>query len=147
MAFRVAAAQCKKICPERLNWPGRLTGTGKSLSEVLIYSSINPQYDNRLFNDLRVQYEKITRAEHVKNMSRTCCLHKLFKCRKFKVQVQSLTIAIVFELIYSQMAMSRGQLTFINIDQKCHSLTFYQQRVSAGNCFPIYKKLGFLILS
>ena len=22
--FRVAAAQCKKICPERLNWPGRL---------------------------------------------------------------------------------------------------------------------------
>ena len=24
--FRVAAAQCKKICPERLNWPGRLAG-------------------------------------------------------------------------------------------------------------------------
>ena len=42
--------------------------TGKSLSEVLIYLSINPQYDNRLFNELRVQYEKITRAEHVKNM-------------------------------------------------------------------------------
>ena len=45
-----------------------LVFTGKSLSEVLIYSSINPQYDNRLFNDLRVQYKKITRAEHVKNM-------------------------------------------------------------------------------
>ena len=42
--------------------------TGKSLSEVLIYLSINPQYDNRLFNELRVQYKKITRAEHVKNM-------------------------------------------------------------------------------
>ena len=41
---------------------------GKSLSEVLIYSSINPQYDNRLFNDLRVQYKKITRVEQVKNM-------------------------------------------------------------------------------
>ena len=26
MAFRVAAAQCKKICPERLNWPGKLAG-------------------------------------------------------------------------------------------------------------------------
>jgi hypothetical protein len=26
MAFRVAAAQCKKICPEKLNWPGRLAG-------------------------------------------------------------------------------------------------------------------------
>ena len=24
--FRVTAAQCKKICPERLNWPGRLAG-------------------------------------------------------------------------------------------------------------------------
>ena len=41
---------------------------GKSLSEVLIYSSINPQYDNRLFNDFQVQYKKITRVEHVKNM-------------------------------------------------------------------------------
>ena len=43
-------------------------GTGKSLSEVLIYSSINPQYDNGLFNDFQVQYKKITRVEHVKNM-------------------------------------------------------------------------------
>ena len=58
---------------------------GKSLSEVLIYLSINPQYDNRLFNDLPVQYEKIPRPEHFKNMSRTCCLHKLFRCCKFKV--------------------------------------------------------------
>ena len=24
--FRVAAAQCKKICPDGLNWPGRLAG-------------------------------------------------------------------------------------------------------------------------
>ena len=61
-----------KIFAHAINW-GKMTikyelGTGKSLSEVLIYLSINPQYDNRLFNDLRVQYEKITRAEHVKNM-------------------------------------------------------------------------------
>ena len=27
MAFRVAAAQCKKISPERLNWPSRLAGS------------------------------------------------------------------------------------------------------------------------
>ena len=71
-------------------------GTGKSLSEVLIYLSINPQYDNSLFNELQVQYEKITRAEHVKNMSRTCqkhvknmsrtcCLHKLFWMPKQKI--------------------------------------------------------------
>ena len=51
-------------------------GTGKSLSEVLIYSSINPQYKNRLFHELRVQYEKITRSEHVENMSKTCYVHQ-----------------------------------------------------------------------
>ena len=42
--------------------------TGKSLSEVLIYSSINPQYDNRLSNDLPAQYMKTTSSEHGENM-------------------------------------------------------------------------------
>ena len=45
--------------------------TGKSLSDVLIYLSINPQFDNRLFNDLQVQYEKISMSEHVENMQCT----------------------------------------------------------------------------
>ena len=52
--------------------------TGNSLSEALFLASTNPQYDNRLFIDLPVQYKKIPRAEHVKNVSRTCYLHKLF---------------------------------------------------------------------
>ena len=34
--------------------------TGKSSSEALIFASTNPQYDNRLFIALRVQYMKIT---------------------------------------------------------------------------------------
>ena len=34
--------------------------TGYSLSEVLIFTSINPKYDNRLFIDLQVQYKKTT---------------------------------------------------------------------------------------
>ena len=61
-------AICKSketICRIRFDFE---VSTGKSLSEVLIYLSINPQYDNRLFTDLQVQYKKITRAEHVKNM-------------------------------------------------------------------------------
>ena len=33
--------------------------TGKSLSEALIFASANPQYDNRLFIELQVQYMKI----------------------------------------------------------------------------------------
>ena len=52
---------------ENVVW-GNSAVTGKSSSELLTYSSINPQDDNRLFNDLQVQYKKITRAEHVKNM-------------------------------------------------------------------------------
>ena len=42
--------------------------TGKFLSEALILSSINPQYDKRLFTDLPVQYMKTTSSEHGENM-------------------------------------------------------------------------------
>ena len=41
-----------------------LSITGKSLSEVLILGSPNPQYDKRLFIDLPVQYMKTTSSEH-----------------------------------------------------------------------------------
>ena len=39
--------------------------TGKYLSEALILASTNPQYDNRLFIELWVQYMKTTSSEHV----------------------------------------------------------------------------------
>ena len=42
--------------------------TGKSLSEALIFASTNPQYDDRLFIELQVQYTKIPRSEHGENM-------------------------------------------------------------------------------
>ena len=48
--------------------------TGKSLSEALIFASTNPQYDNRLFIELQVQYMKIPSS----NLGRTCCVQKLF---------------------------------------------------------------------
>ena len=48
--------------------------TGKSLSEALIFASTNPQYDDRLFIDLQVQYMKSPSS----NLGRTCCVHKLF---------------------------------------------------------------------
>ena len=41
------------------------TDTGKSLSEALIFASINPQYDNRLFMELPWKMQ-------VQNMGRTC---------------------------------------------------------------------------
>ena len=46
--------------------------TGTSLSEALIFASINPQYDNRLFMELRVQTMKTTSAEYAKNIFCTC---------------------------------------------------------------------------
>ena len=39
--------------------------TGKFLSEALIFASINPQYDDRLFIELQVQYMKTTGSEYV----------------------------------------------------------------------------------
>ena len=38
---------------------------GKSLSEALILTSTNPQYDKRLFIESPVQYMKIPRSKHV----------------------------------------------------------------------------------
>ena len=36
--------------------PQSVSNTGKSLSEALIFASTNPQYNNRLFIELQVQY-------------------------------------------------------------------------------------------
>ena len=52
--------------------------TGKSMSEALIFASTNPQYDNRLFIELPVQYMKIPSSEHGENIGKTCCARKLF---------------------------------------------------------------------
>ena len=53
---------------------GYFYSTGKSLSEALIFASTNPQYDDRLFIELQVQYMKIPSS----NLGRTCCVQKLF---------------------------------------------------------------------
>ena len=45
------------------------------MSEALIFESTNPQYDNRLFNELPVQYMKIPSSEHSQNM---CCAQIVF---------------------------------------------------------------------
>ena len=44
------------------------SSTGKSLLEALIFASTNPQYDDRLFIELQVQYMKIPSTEHGQNM-------------------------------------------------------------------------------
>ena len=48
-----------KINPEFLHAEAKRTGTGKSFSEALIFASTNPQYDDRLFIELQLQYSAI----------------------------------------------------------------------------------------
>ena len=42
--------------------------TGKSLPEAFIFASTNPQYDDGLFIELRVQYMKIPSSAHGESM-------------------------------------------------------------------------------
>ena len=44
------------------------------MSEALIFASTNPQYDDRLFIGLQLQYMKIPSS----NLGKTCCVQKLF---------------------------------------------------------------------
>ena len=51
--------------PNLVHFLKTVFSTGKSLSEALIFASTNPQYDDRLFIELRVQYMKIASSQHV----------------------------------------------------------------------------------
>ena len=53
--------------PHLEGWP---PGTGKSLSEALIFASLNPQYDNRLFMELPWKLQ-------TQNIGKTCSAHVL----------------------------------------------------------------------
>ena len=55
VAYRPTAYRTGNLC------------TGRFLTETFIFASTNPQGDERLFIELRVQYMKITRSEHVVN--------------------------------------------------------------------------------
>ena len=44
------------------------------------------QLTHNMTTDYSMIYEFSTRKLQEQNMSRTCCLHKLFRCRKFKVK-------------------------------------------------------------
>ena len=58
----------RKTVPVSINDNGDDTYTGQSLSEALFFASNNPQYDDRLFIELQVQYMKVPSSEHGENM-------------------------------------------------------------------------------
>ena len=55
--------------------------TGKSFSEALILESVNPQYDDRLFIDSRLQYKKNTSSERV--VYKNCFLVLFWHSKQF----------------------------------------------------------------
>ena len=71
------------VSDSRINYryPLIFASTGKSLSEALILVSTNAQYDKI---ELPVQHMEILSSEHVENMLRTSCVHKLFWMSKQK---------------------------------------------------------------
>ena len=72
--------------------------TGKSFSEVLIFA-LNPQYDNGLFIELRVQYMKISRSEHVVYINCSECQNKNKKTNLCTQHVLSLQFSCTEHVI------------------------------------------------
>ena len=59
------------------------------MSEALIFASTNPQYDERLFIELQVQYMKFPSS----HLGRTCCVQNNF-CRQHVLQKEELLTKI-----------------------------------------------------
>jgi hypothetical protein len=95
--------------------------TGKSLSEALIFVSTNPQYDDRLFIELQVQYMKIPSS----NLGRTCCVRKLF-----------LTFITIF--VYNMFSPCSAKRRASDKDLPVAILIPSGILVGKTACFPLY---------
>ena len=74
--------------------------TGKSLSEALIFASSKPQYDNKLFIELKVQYMKTTSSEHVVYINCSECQNKnknKYLCTQHVLRLQFSSIELVIQ--------------------------------------------------
>ena len=73
---------------------------GKSFSEALILASVNPQYDKRLFIELRVQYMNVklrTCSEHVVYTHCFCFDIQNNLCTQHVVSLQFLCTELVIQ--------------------------------------------------
>ena len=76
-----------------------LTVTGESFSEALIFASTNnPQYDKRLFIELKVQLMKITSSEHVVYIN---CFRFVWNSEQFMYTTCS--ELVIFHVLNSQI--------------------------------------------
>jgi hypothetical protein len=98
-----------------LNWPKR-SCRGRSLSEVLILASNNPQYDDRLFIELPVQYMKIPSSEHVVFINCSECQNKTKKIVFTMCSELSMNILLSYcGLVDARINASENDLPVIGI--------------------------------
>ena len=101
--------------------------TGKSLSEALMFASTNPQYDDRLFIELHIQYMKIPSWK----LGKTWCAHKLFWMSKQKQK----TICVL-----PLFSLCNEQSVFMLWVSWCKHKSFWQRFTCKGNL--IWNKSG-----
>ena len=102
-----------------------LENTGKTFLEALILGSTNPQYDRRLFIDLRVQYMKIPSSEHGENKGRTCKQHVLNMFSSCSPHVLSLEFSCI-EII------NLCKSVVILCLSRCKNESFWQRSTCTG---------------
>ena len=80
------------------------------MTEALILTSTNPQYDDRLFIELQVQYMKIPSS----NLGRTCCVQKSF-----------LTFRTIFVLNMFSQYNAKRRASDKDLPVKCNSKNIF----------------------
>ena len=90
-------------------------GTGKSLSEALIFETTNPQYGDRLFIELQVQYMKIPSS----NLGRTYYVQKLF------LTFRTIFVHIMFFLCSANRRSSDKDLPVLKKKNLKQSLAYF----------------------
>ena len=98
MAFRVAAAQCKKICPERLNWPGRLAGLKATVEfqNIFFKTTFHHHFKPKMVSNLRKIFLYClalqTYSAYLQSMKKAC---ENFGCRYLRFVELSFIIHVV----------------------------------------------------
>ena len=103
-------------------------GTGKSVSEALILDSVNPQYDNWLLIDLRLQYEKNPSSEHA--VYKNCFEYQ----NRNKKQFMYTTCSEPVVFMYWTGKSMNNLLSYCGlVDSWCENKCFWQRFNCKGN--------------
>ena len=97
--------------------------TGKSLSEALILASNNPQYGDRLFMELPIQYMKTTSSEHVVYIN----------CFEIQNKIKNTACTELVVFVFLNLSFRIGYKGQIFLDRHPEQYFFYLIRIWAKN--------------